>query len=424
MLKRAELFEHQTVRVGEKLVNHDGGNGAVLTDAEHRAIDRFNRAHGERFFRVGLRDFTTTQFVGYLQVGNLAIEILPKADRGTRKQDPRPWRDGLLEMLKIATGIRLETMPDSAQSVTRSSLIDVVALRFAEETERLLHQGLAKGYREVEENLPTFRGRLVFAEHLLANVARADRFFVRYPTYDWDVTVNRIVGLALQTLEKLSLSPGTATRVARCRSSFPDVSKVRLTPDLFDRVRLGRTTERYRSALVLARMILEQTTPELTHGRMPVFALLFDMNVVWERFIRALFKRAAPASLAVTSQDSRAFWKPGVQRSRTVRPDIVVRRRSDNSVRLVADTKWKVAPDGNPSDDDLRQMFVYNELFGAPESVLLYPGVKNASARRGSYLQRAHTCASVHLGLFEDGQWRVDRLRRQVSELLSALDTG
>ena len=58
-------------------------------------------------------------------------------------------------------------------------------------------------------------------------------------------------------------------------------------------VTLGRSTARYRDALVLARLILEQKAPELRTGTHHVFALLFDMNALWERYVGWLFRRAA-----------------------------------------------------------------------------------------------------------------------------------
>ena len=183
--------------------------------------------------------------MGYLEVGRLAIEILPKADRGTARKDSRPWREGLLDMLRVASGLQLQAPAEASQRVARSSLLDIVALRFVEETERLLHQGLAKGYLDAEANGPTFRGRLLFAEHTRDNIARADRFYVRYATYERDVTVNRILFQALEVLTQLSVVSGTAARAGTVQTMFPQVDAIRVTPDVFKRLRLDRTTGRY-----------------------------------------------------------------------------------------------------------------------------------------------------------------------------------
>jgi hypothetical protein len=49
----------------------------------------------------------------------------------------------------------------------------------------------------------------------------------------------------------------------------------------------------------------------------------------------------------------------------------------------ILDTKWKIVEDNSPGDNDLKQMFVYNLLWNADRSVLVYPG--NAKNCGGSY---------------------------------------
>ena len=67
------------------------------------------------------------------------------------------------------------------------------------------------------------------------------------------------------------------------------------------------------------------------------------------------------------------YYKP-------VRPDIVISKA--NRI-IIIDTKWKMVEDNDPADDDLKQMFVYNLLWDAEKSLLLYPG--NFNSCNGSY---------------------------------------
>ena len=148
-----------------------------------------------------------------------------------------------------------------------------------------------------------------------------------------------------------------ASRAGRFR-----VDVIAITAHTFDRLQLGRSTARYQNALLLARMILEQLSPNLRSGQAPVFALLFDMNQLWERYVFATLRSSAGPEWHVSRQDRLTFWKPTDCNARIVRPDIVIREAKTKKVRLIADTKWKVVTNGHPSDDDLKQMFVYNEL--------------------------------------------------------------
>jgi 5-methylcytosine-specific restriction enzyme subunit McrC len=155
-----------------------------------------------------------------------------------------------------------------------------------------------------------------------------------------------------------------------------------------------------------------------------VFALLFDMNVLWERYVATLFRRAAGPDVLVSTQERKGFWKAEGYPTRKVRPDIVVRRRSDQAVVLVADTKWKTLGDEPPADGDLKQMFVYNELLDSPRALLIYPATAAAKARHGTFAQRpktaraGHTCATFHLGLMREGAWSHTLIEDQVRNVL------
>ncbi len=413
MSRTLEVFEHETLHVSED----EGG----LRQVDFDALVRFNDTHGGRFFDIGHRRIKLRSFVGYLQVGDLALEILPKADRGGAAS-PGVWRAGLLEMLSVALGLRLEHVPAASQQLARFRLLDLIALGYLAELEPLLHHGLAKGYRSIEANGAVFRGRFVITDHIRDNAARSDRFFVEYQTYDHDITVNRLLAAALHTLDGCALSPHVASGVAACLARFPEVRQAGVTRELFERIRLTRSTQRYQASLVYARMILEHQGPQLRAGTRKVFALLFDMNALWERYVAALFRRAAVPGVAVTTQERHLFWSSPEDAGRHVRPDVVVRtttRDGRSTPLLVIDTKWKLPARGRASDDDLKQMFVYNELLEGARAVLLYPATAESAAVRGTYTGKRHTCEQLYLGLLDAQEgWSTAAIRAQIRTLL------
>lgn len=63
------------------------------------------------------------------------------------------------------------------------------------------------------------------------------------------------------------------------------------------------------------------------------------------------------------------FDKPN---SVEIRPDIVITR--DDGCRFIIDTKWKIVCGSDKvSNEDLYQMIVYSEKYGARLTILLYP---------------------------------------------------
>jgi 5-methylcytosine-specific restriction enzyme subunit McrC len=95
----------------------------------------------------------------------------------------------------------------------------------------------------------------------------------------------------------------------------------------------------------------------------------------------------------------------------------------DGPALLIVDTKWKV-PRGLPSDGDLKQMFVYNELIGNTHSVLLYPSTDDSMPLRGTYTRREHGCEQRYLRLFDDHGRSLDTARGQIDELLRSFMRG
>jgi 5-methylcytosine-specific restriction endonuclease McrBC regulatory subunit McrC len=91
----------------------------------------------------------------------------------------------------------------------------------------------------------------------------------------------------------------------------------------------------------------------------------------------------------------------------------------------VLDTKWKVPPNGLPSDSDLQQMFLYNELLGSQRAILLYPKVASSTSISGSYATRPartpHACEQRHIGLLRESTWNNEEIKAQLSALLSEL---
>lgn len=416
MSRALRVFEHDRLKVTT--------SGDGIRRQEFDALVQFNDRHGGRYFEVGHNHIKLRHFVGYVEVGELSIEILPKADRdGPSSIDV--WRAGLIEMLRVALGLRLPPLPSAAQDVTRSRLLDLIVQAYLAALDPLLHEGLAKGYRTTQSNESVYRGRLKIAEHLRENVARADRFFAEHQTFDHNIAINQVLAAALELLSRSAVSSSLRCAVYACRARFHEIERAVVTSAMLDRIRLVRATQRYAGALVYARMILAQQGPQLCSGRERVFALLFDMNALWERYIAVLLARAAPAGIHVNRQESHVFWAPPQHGVRKVRPDIVVRASATGAsgkVLLVIDTKWKVPRNRLPSNDDLKQMFVYNELLGGARSMLLYPRTMKSFPASGTYATKQHGCEQRHIGVLDASRWSSAAIKQQLRELMNELD--
>ena len=411
MPERAYVYEHGTLAVGEQ----------GFTATQFDASVRYNERHGGDFFQVGHQRLYFKSYVGVLQVGTLAIEILPKTGKASTA-DRDKWQNALLQMLHQSGLIEVEAAPEADLQLRRSPLIDLYLENFVTEVERLSHAGLTKKYRLCEGNLNKVKGRILFSQHLRRNLFHQERMFTAHQIYDRDNIYNRILKRALDIIKYLAVRPSISSRAAALELAFENVSAVRVTAETFDRLKLDRNTQRYSRALQLARLIILNYAPDLSGGSNHVVAILFDMNKLFERFIYVELRRAeshyASRGLRISGQVSKRFWS-----TKTIRPDIVATIHNDTgAAQVILDTKWKVPKDGQPADDDLKQMYAYNVHFGGHRSVLVYPlaGVHQVACNQ-SYAQSAslplgyqHDCFTFYVDLFDSK----NNLRKDIGKQL------
>ncbi len=102
---------------------------------------------------------------------------------------------------------------------------------------------------------------------------------------------------------------------------------------------------------------------------------MFDMNKLWELFVLKALRRKSANSIKIHAQKRATFWQSDKVGEKHLKPDILIEglEREGNTETIILDTKWKLPYDQKPSDNDLKQMFAYNENFNAKAIFLIYP---------------------------------------------------
>jgi len=152
---------------------------------------------------------------------------------------------------------------------------------------------------------------------------------------------------------------------------------------------------------------------------------MFDMNMLWEKFIYVSLRKYIPNGFTITDKTSKNFWQPdNGNRNSKLRPDIVIKNRNKNTKEnkdkiFVIDTKWKNLGNHNPSPDDLRQLYVYSKYYNAKRVALVYPGVENF-IKKGTYYSEnsdqlgEEECSVISISVNKNiKQWQVD-IKKQI----------
>lgn len=357
------VFEHESIYTNKGRI--------ILTNQQLKELQLFYREKDFPYYSLLNNGVKFSEYVGIIQIGSLTIEVLPKADN----HGVIFWRSVLINMLNSVSNFEIHAPSTTDAKLSSNSILDLYIDVFLFEAERLVHLGLIKNYKRVSANQNALRGKLIFNKHININLTRQERFFVNYTVYDKDNLLNKIIYKTLALIKLLNNNPIRYSRVNSLMANFPQLSLIEVNETTFNSIHFNRKTDSYRNIIGVSRLLLLQFHPDLSSGKNNVLALMFNMNLLWEKFVLKSLKKFCKNALKIESQTSSLFWKEEDGYSKKIRPDIIITTNSGR--KLVIDSKWKNINNSSPSDNDLRQMYVYSSFNNNANSILMYPGTES-----------------------------------------------
>ena len=189
-------------------------------------------------------------------------------------------------------------------------------------------------------------------------------FYCEHQVYDRNHLLHQILYKGLRIL-KTFVNDALKDRLNRLLFEFQEIDNIEISEKHFRKIVFDRKNSDYQKAFDIAKIIILNYSPSLNYGSENLLTLLFDMNALWEEYIFRILQKHKKDEEKVSRQDSKKFWK-----NKCIRPDIILETKKET---FVIDTKWKIIETNNPSDEDLKQMFVYNLHWDAEKALLLYP---------------------------------------------------
>ena len=345
-------------------------------------------------------------FVGIIQTkSGFCLEILPKTfctdneNQGLKKHQDKieESKEILLNMLRTLRDSPFKQSYISSLKIHRFPLLEVFANMFLDEVERLIKRGIKSDYVVHEENRTILKGKLLFGENLKRNFAHKERFFTQSDEFIADIAPNRLIVSTILFLSTQGFSPRTSGRISQARFIFADIPQSKSIDKDFATSPSSRHYKDCELLLAWCEIFLRRKSFMPYQGGDKAFALLFDMNKLFESFVAWHLKRMYKNHI-VKSQDGHKFLIQG-DRFR-IKPDLVIYRKDNidsKNTKIIADTKWKIL-DFNRDDygiaqGDLYQMFAYLAKYQCVKGYLIYPKIAdNESINHKSFAYKAQIC--------------------------------
>jgi len=349
----------------------------ALTQAQARLL-ACSKALPPDAYRWGHQCIQWRQFCGVVQLGGLTLEILPKIHG--KESDPGACREALVKMLRKAGSMKVHRGAGAGIQTQRHTLLDIFILEFSLLVREQVLMGKPRDYQQQEENLGVIKGKLLINQQLRQNINHRERLYCQFDELTEDTLLNQVVKFTLRLLLPQCLSHRSKKAVAELLMQHDDIADLAIDRQGLEALTLNRTNQRYADILVWCRLFIDAQNPDVTTGDHSLISILFDMNLLFERWLAASLRPIArKAGLSVREQSPRRYlaYRGDIDRKVfQMRPDISL-IDSDGKLRLIIDAKWKLldGPDTKLgiSQGDLYQLSSYANRYDINEVVLAYP---------------------------------------------------
>ena len=361
-MKQSQL----TITEFERIYQHD------IDKKDFKDIENFilkNSDENASFLRiasgVGGKFIQARNYVGVLQTkSGLTIEILPKI---TDKTDTYKSKTVFLKMLKSLKNFPAKSSNLASLKTQNLPLLEIFISMFLCELEALVKKGIKSDYVALEENLKFLKGKLNINEQIKRNSIHKERFYVEYSEFLSDIKINQIIKTTLKFLYKKSNSSKNQQKIRELLFIFDDVSECEDYKNFFAKLVINRQVKHYEQTLLWCKIFLLNNSFTPHKGDDLAFALLFDMNALFESYVGNFIKKKF-SGIILQHSEKHLVEDP---KSFKLRPDIFLKGK------FIADTKWKIISSRDDiSQADLYQLYAYGKKHPCDGKLhLIYPKI-------------------------------------------------
>lgn len=309
-------------------------------------------------------------YVGIIQTKDgTTIEILPKI----RNLDEQKSKEILIKMLKTLKKSPFKNFNMANLKASKMPLLEIFISMFLEELSRLVQKGIKSDYVQKEENLKFLKGKLKISEQIKHNTIHKERFFVQYEEFSSNRVENRLIKTTLEYLYKKSKSNKNQQRIREFLFVFDEIKVSHNIKTDFEKIKLNRQMKDYEQVLLWCKTFLLENSFSPYKGNDIAFALLFDMNLLFESYVYDYLGKNGKFE-NIKNQDKKHHLAYQNQNGKfALKPDIVI-----DEGKIIVDTKWKILSleksNQGISQSDMYQLYAYGTKYENCEKLyLIYP---------------------------------------------------
>ena len=308
-------------------------------------------------------------YVGVIQTKDgTTIEILPKI----QNVDENKSKDILINMLKTLKKSPFKNFNTANLKASKMPLLEIFISMFLEELSKLIQKGIKSDYVQKEENLKFLKGKLKISEQIKHNTIHKERFFVQYEEFSSDRVENRVIKTTLEYLYKKSKSNKNQQRIREFLFVFDEIKVSHNIKTDFEKVKLNRQMKDYEQILLWCKTFLLENSFSPYKGNDIAFALLFDMNLLFESYVYDYLRKNGKFE-NIKNQDKKHHLAYENQNGKfTLKPDIVI-----DEGKIIVDTKWKILSleksNQGISQSDMYQLYAYGKKYKSEKLYLVFP---------------------------------------------------
>ena len=353
-------------------------NKNYITEDTFKALEKFvfDNEETAQYLKITTKKgfgkvLQAQNYVGVIQTKDgTTIEILPKI----QKVDEDKSKEILIKMLKTLRKSPFKNFNMANLKSSKMPLLEIFISMFLEELSKLIKKGIKSDYITKEENLRFLKGKLKISEQIKYNTIHKERFFVQYEEFISDRIENRLIKTTLQFLYKKSKLNKNQQRIREFLFVFDEMGISHNIKTDFANLKLNRQMKDYEQVLLWCKTFLLENSFSPYKGNDVAFALLFDMNLLFESYVYDYLKRNGNFN-DITAQDKthHLAYLDGKTSKFQLKPDIVI-----NKGEIIADTKWKLLSEDKThqgiSQSDMYQLYAYGTKYkDCKYMYLIYP---------------------------------------------------